>query len=67
MESYNGFKDRMYSTIIIFILLFIAIQVGAFVCWNNHYNWFKIQVKSCWGDKDDEGLPSYPNVEDEKK
>ena len=48
-ESFNSFTTQ---AILIFVIIFIIIQVGAFVCWNDHYKWFSVNVTSCWENKE---------------
>ena len=41
-------KSGIEFTKYIWIALFVLIQIGAIICWNQHYRWFSVSVKSCW-------------------
>jgi hypothetical protein len=52
MGSYEYFVDYTMFPVNIMVVIFGLIQFVAFLCWNDHYKWFRVELKSCW--KDDE-------------
>lgn len=48
VENFNTFMSYM---ILVYVIIFIGIQIVALICWNDHYKWFGIELKSCWSDK----------------
>lgn len=51
MATPEEFNNHISNLLYVYVIGFIGIQIFALIFWNEHYKWFKVEMKSCWGDK----------------
>jgi len=42
-------ESTIYQGLYLYIAFQVIAQLVAFLCWNEHFKWFRFEVKSCWG------------------
>ncbi len=43
--------ETLYLFFSMMVVIEVLIQIIAFICWNMHFKWFKLELKSCWSNE----------------